>query len=179
MKFNNFFQATRILKYILINPNCTIPQIRDHFNVKHFNPPSREEKNLYKLISYLDNSDLIVKKDNDSISPRGAHYFLKGTQKGSVAIKKFRKTFSEIPLNFSFQGFDLSQKKEVKIDELSTDFSKFSFNILNSLMQGLLDELPLDARRFLLSKRPRINKLIEKSHIRIQDKFSNIIDLLT
>lgn len=179
MKFNNFFKATRILKYILINPNCTIPQIRDHFNVKRSNPPSSEEKNLYKLISYLDNSGFIVKKDSASILSRGAHFSLQGTQKGSETIKKFKKSFSDIPLNFAFQNFDLIEKDEGKIEELSMDFSKFSYNILNSLMQGLLDELPLDTRRFLRSKRPKINKLIEKCHTRIQDKFSNIIDILT
>ena len=179
MKFDNFFQATRVLKYILFNPNCTIPQIRDYFGVKHSNPPSSEEKNLYKLISYLDNSGFIVKKDSASILHRGAHYFLKGTQKGSQTIKKFKKCFSEIPLNFAFQSFDLSEKDKVKIEELSTDFSKFSYGILNSLMQGLLDELTLDARRFLRSKRPKINKIIEKCHMRFRDKVSNIIDSLT
>ena len=103
MKFNNFFQAARILKYILINPNCTIPQIRDFFNVKRSNPPSTEEKNLYKLISYLDNSGFIVKKNSAAILPRGAHYSLQGTQKGSETIKTFKKCFSDIPLNFAFQ----------------------------------------------------------------------------
>lgn len=179
MKFNNFFQAARILKYILINPNCTIPQIRDFFGVKRSNPPSTEEKNLYKLISYLDNSGFIVKKSSAAILPRGAHYFLIGTQKGSETIKKFKKSFSDIPLNFAFQNFDLSEKDKGRIEELSTDFSRFSYKILNSLMQGLLDELPLDTRRFLRSKRPKINKLIEKYHQRIIDKISNIIDSLT
>lgn len=179
MKFDNFFQAARILKYILINPNCTIPQIRDYFNVERSNPPSTEEKNLYKLISYLDNSGFIVKRNSAEILPRGAHYSLQGTQKGSDTIKKCKKCFSDIPLNFAFQNFDLSEKDKGKIEELSTDFSRFSYEILNSLMQGLLDELPLDTRRFLRSKRPKINKLIEKFHTRIQDKISNIIDSLT
>ena len=179
MKFNNFFQAARILKYILINPNCSIPQIRDFFGVKRSNPPSSEEKNLYKLISYLDNSGFIIKKNSAAILPRGAHYSLQGTQKGSETIKTFKKCFSDIPLNFAFQNFDLSEKDKGKIAELSTDFSRFSYKILNSLMQGLLDELPLDTRRFLRSKRPKINKLIEKYHQRIIDKISNIIDSLT
>ena len=179
MKFDNFFQAARILKYILINPNCTIPQIRDFFNVIRSNPPSTEEKNLYKLISYLDNSGFIVKKNSAEILPRGAHYSLQGTQKGSDTIKKFNQCFSDLPLNFAFQSLDLSEKDKDKIEEISTDFSRFSYDILNSLMQGLLDELPLDTRRFLRSKRPRINKLIEKFHTRIQDKISNIIDSLT
>ena len=179
MKFNNFFQAVRILKYILINPNCTIPQIRDYFNVKRSNPPSTEEKKIYKLISYLDNSGFIVKKDSDSILPRGAHYSLQGTQKGSETINIFKSCFTDIPLNFAFQNFDIIENDEVLIEEISTDFSRFSYSILNSLMQGLLDELPLDARRFLRSKRPRINKLIEKYHLKFQDKISNIIDSLT
>jgi len=108
MKLEKSFLAIRVLKYIMKNPNCTIPQIRDHFNVKHFNPPSREEKNLYKLISYLDNSGFIVKKNSAEILPRGAHYSLQGTQKGSDTIKKCTKCFSDIPLNFAFQNFDLT-----------------------------------------------------------------------
>ncbi len=167
MKLEKSFLALRVLKYIQKNPNCTIPQIRDFYGVKSFNPPQREEKNLYKVISYLNNDGFITKIDKPSISSRGAHYFLKLTQKGSQTISTFKELFSDIPRD---------EKDYIRAEDLSTGFSKFSYGILNSILQGLLDELPLDARRFLRSKRPRINILMEKCHTQLQEKVSKIID---
>jgi len=159
--------AIRVLKYIKNNPNCTIHQIRDFYDIKNFNPPQREEKNLYKVISYLDNDGYITKLDNPTIPSRGAHFFLKVTQKGIETISTFKELFSDIP------------HEEIRAEDLSTDFSKFSYGILNNVLYGLLNELDYETRRVLNSRKPRINVLIEKCHAQLQEKFSKLIDSLT
>ncbi len=172
MKLENFSLAIHILKFINNHSNCTIPQIKDDFGIIGFNPPKREEKNLYKVISYLNNSGFIVKMDNPSISQRGAHYFLRVTQKGTQIISTFKELFKEI----TPQSYNLSEGNSIRRNDLSTEFSKFSYGILNSLLQGLLYELPKDSRLFLRANRSKIKNLIEKSHAQLQEKVSKIID---
>ncbi|MFX1340524.1 MAG: hypothetical protein ACFFDK_18085 [Promethearchaeota archaeon] len=166
MKLEKSFLAIRVLKYIMNNPNCTIPQIRDHFGIESFNPPQREEKNLYKVISFLDNDGFIAKIDNPSMSSRGAHFLLKVTQKGTETISAFKELFLGIPSN------------EIVAEDLSTRFSKFSYNILRDVLYGLLNELDYETRRILNSKKPRINVLIEKCHAELQEEVSRIIESL-
>ena len=167
MKLEKSFLAIRVLKYIANNPNCTIPQIRDFYGIRNFNPPQREEKNLYKVISYLDNDGYIAKLDNPTIPSRGAHFFLKVTRKGSETIFAFKELFSGIP------------QEEVISEDFSTRFSKFSYGILKDVLYGILNELDYETRRILNSKKPRINVLIEKCHAELQEEVSKIIESLT
>ncbi len=166
MKLEKSFLAIRVLKYIMNNPNCTIPQIRDYFGIESFNPPQREEKNLYKVISYLDNDEFIAKIDNPSMSSRGAHFFLEVTQKGTDTISAFKELFLDLPSD------------QIRPEDLSTRFSKLSYGILKDVLYGILNELDYETRRILNSKKPRINVLIEKCHAELQEEVSKIIESL-
>jgi hypothetical protein len=171
MKLENFFFAFNVLKHIQKNPNCTIPQLRDIYGLD-------KEKSLYKVTSYLNNHGFIDKIDNKSLTPGGPHFFLRVSQRGLQTISTFKELFTDVSSDSIAQKYNLSESDSIRYDDLSTDFSKFSYGIINSLLQGLLDQLPLDARRFLLSKRSRINILIEKSHAQLQEKVSEIIGSL-
>ena len=174
MKLENFFLAIRVLKYVEENPSCTIPQIKDFYEIYSFNPPQREEKDLYKVIAYLDNYGFLTKIDNEFIIPGGAHYFLKITPKGSQLLVDIRQ-------DLTIEKYNLNRGDIMKNDDLSsasTEFSKFSYEILISVLHGLLDELDYETRRILNSKKPRINVLIEKCHSQLQEKFLRIIDSL-
>ena len=174
MKLKNFFLAIRVLIYVEENPSCTIPQIKDFYDIDSFNPPQREEKDLYKVIAYLDNYGFLTKIDNEFIIPGSAHYFLKITPKGSQLLLDIRQDLTNEKYNLS-KG-NIMRKDD--ISSVSTEFSKFSYEILISILYGLLDELDYETRRILNSKKPRINVLIEKCHIQLQEKFSRLMDSL-
>ncbi len=164
MKLENFFLAVDVLEHILTNPECTIPQLRDFYGLE-------KEKSLYKVTSYLNKYGLIDKIENRDMVPGGPHFFLKATKKGWQTHSMFKELFDETDL----QSSNLSES------DLSIEFSKFSYGILNSLLQGLLYELPKDSRLFLSSNRSismRLKRHIEKSHAQLQDKFLRIIDSL-
>ena len=174
MKLENFFLAIRVLKYVEENTNCTIPQMKDFYEIDSFNPPQREEKDLYKVIAFLDNYGFLTKIDNEFIIPGGARYFLKITPKGSQLLEDIRHDLTNEKYNLS-KGIIM---KKNDYSSVSTEFSKFSYEILISVLHGLLDELDYETRRILNSKKPRINVLIEKCHTQLQEKFSRIIDSL-
>lgn len=176
MRIKNFFLTLRALKYIQNNPNCTIPQIREFCGIKNSTPPSREEKDLYKIVSYLANKAYIKKITNKYMQPRGAHYFLKVTPKGSDIFSSFKEIFSTPPLEFKLKENEERQKAIIDSKDLSSDFSKYCYDILKSLELGLIDQLPQDARWILRSKRSRINKLVENCHMKLQEKFVNMMD---
>ena len=162
MKLENFFLALDVLKYIITNPECTIPQLRDFYGVD-------KEKNLYKVTSYLNNYGLIDKIENRDMIPGGPHFFLKATFKGGQTLSIFKELFDE----------PIPQDSDLINSDVSIEFSKFSYGILNSLLQGLLYELPKDSRLFLKSNRSismRLKSLIEKFHAELQDKFLKVLD---
>ena len=177
MKLENFSLAIRVLKWIQVNPNSTIPQIKENFGIKSLNPPDSEEKNLYKVISFLDNEGFIEKIENPSIPYRGAHYFLKIASKGLDLISELQHDL--IPQDYNLTKNDSSKKEE--ISSMTTEFSRFSYEILESLLNSLIDELPLEQNRrwFLRSKRSKLKNLVEKNHKRIQEQVSKIFDSLT
>ena len=172
MKLETFTLGIRILKCIKNNPNCTIPQIKDNFGIQSISPPCSEEKNLYKVISFLSNQGFIDKIDNPSISHRGAHYFLKITQEGSQLLSEIKGDL--IPERYNLRVKDSIRQEE--ISSISIEFSRHSYEILNNLLQGLLYELPKDSRLFLSANRAKIKNLIEKSHAQLQEKFSKLLD---
>jgi len=178
MKFENLIVATRMLKYILDHPNCTIPEIRDSLGIKHSNPPSYEEKYLYRALTYLNNSELIIKMDSTSIAPRGAHYYIKATYKGSQIISKFEDVFLTVPIDFILERSSTKMENAIAEDDISTEFSKITYEVLNGLLQRVLDELPLDSRRFLHSKRAKLSIIIGKYHTRLQETMTKIIESL-
>ena len=179
MKFENFIIKTRVLKYVLDHPNCTIPEIKNFFGIKSSNPPNYEEKNLYKIVANLDNSGFIDKIDSITVIPRGAHYNLKATHKGTQIVLTFKKIFSDMELDISPTRTQNKNKRNARPRDVSTEFSKLSYSILNAFLQGFLNELPQDARWILRSKRPKFNILLEKSHMKLQNQVSKIIDSLT
>ncbi len=115
MKYQNFELSIRVLKYISDRPKCSIPQIRDKFTIRHSNPPTREKKDLYKVISYLHNFRFINKIRNEKISSGGAHYYLETTKKGQIKILSLREVFHDILEDYSV----LEEKKKIlkKLEE--------------------------------------------------------------
>ena len=165
MKLENFFLAINVLKWVQDHPNCTIPQLRDFYGAD-------KEKILYKITSYLTNHGFIERLDNEAILPGGPHFFVKITLKGLDFLSDIRRDL--IPQSYNLSRGDI-MKNDV-ISSISTEFSKFSYEILINVLHGLLDELDYETRRILNSKKPRINVLIEKCHAQLQEKFSKIID---
>ncbi|MHA1148787.1 MAG: hypothetical protein ACTSR8_11165 [Promethearchaeota archaeon] len=66
----------KILRFIDKYPKCIVPNIRDSFGIAHSEPPSKEEKNLYKIISSLSAQGMIEKRKIKKREPGGAHFYL-------------------------------------------------------------------------------------------------------
>lgn len=116
--------------------------------------------------------------DSTSIAPRGAHYYIKATHKGAQIISRFEDVFLTIPIDFILERSSKRMENDIAEDDVSTEFSKITYEVLNGLLQRLLDELPLDSRRFLHSKRPKLNIIIGKFHARLQETMKKIIESL-
>jgi hypothetical protein len=114
--------------------------------------------------------------NNTSITPRGAHYYLKATHKGAQIISKFEDVFLTIPIDFILDRSSAKMEESIAEDDITTEFSKITYEVLNGLFHRLLDELPLDSRRFLYSKRSKLNIIIQKHHAKLQETMSKIIE---
>ncbi len=88
MNFGNLLKVAKILRFIEKNPNCNVPAIRAFLGLKHSDPPSQEEKNLYRLISSLNESGLVEKVHFKKRELGGAHFYLRMTLQGQDFFKQ-------------------------------------------------------------------------------------------
>ncbi len=174
MKFLNYTLSIRVLKYILDHPNCTVPQIRDDFGIGHLKPISRQEKDLYKVVSYLHLNRFINKVENNPISSGGAHFYLKSTQKGMNLIYSFKTLFQDIIEDYSIIERILNKRMGANPTDLSMEFSRFTLRVLEGFLKDILNELPQDPKRFLVKE--KLKRIMDFSHSRLQNKMSSIID---
>jgi hypothetical protein len=92
MKINRILKIIEIFRFINENSNCNVPQIRDYFKIPHSDPPSQEEKNIYKIITYLKGQDLVKKKYVKRREVGGVHFSLVSTPSGLNFLKQLGKT---------------------------------------------------------------------------------------
>lgn len=180
MKFDNFFLALQILKGISGNPQCTIPDVRDALGIIHENPPTQEEKDLYKVVGYLEDMDLINKEKNDEIESKGAHYHLTITRKGSNLVENMKNMFGE---KVSIDVFDLasaigSSKGDIRVDDLKMEFYVLARNTLDELTRQILEMLPQDYSRIIRSQKSRLKSNVDESLTKLVSKVSSMMDLL-
>ena len=82
MKLENLFKTIQVLRYMKENPECVVPAMRDSLGINHLDPPSQEEKDLYKIISILSNKNYIEKIPFEKRELGGPHFSLALTNLG-------------------------------------------------------------------------------------------------
>ncbi len=82
----------KMIRFIEENPNCSVPYIRDHYGIVHSDPPSIEEKNLYKIITLLDNYGYIKKIYFKIRVIGGARFSLNLTESGKEFINQIGRS---------------------------------------------------------------------------------------
>ncbi len=173
MKFKNYTLGIQILKYVLDHSNCTIPQVRNALGIPHTSPPNREEKDLYKIISSLNDSGFIIKRVIAPITSGGAHFHLRATQRGSLRITSFRSVFYDILVDYS-----ALDRESVDPEDLLLRFSLTLKRVFEGFLRDILFSFKELAPRLNQEKRERLNFILDASHSIIQNKVSDIIDRL-
>ncbi len=82
MKIERLSRIIKILIFIKENLDCVVPNIRDFFNITPSDPPSQNQKELYKILSYLERIGYIEKSYFKKRDKWGAHFSLRITQLG-------------------------------------------------------------------------------------------------
>ena len=111
MKLENLFKTIQVLRYIKVNPECIVPDMRDSLGIIHSNPPSQEEKDLYKIISTLSNKNYIQKISFEKRKLGGPHFCLAITELGISFFNQLGLSADLIP----------SSEKEKIMKELETE----------------------------------------------------------
>ena len=82
MKLENLFKTIQVLRYMKENPECIVPDMRETLGIIHSNPPTQEEKDLYKIISTLTKKNYIEKIPIKKRELGGPHFSLTITELG-------------------------------------------------------------------------------------------------
>ena len=78
----------KTIRFINEHPDCSVPFIRDQFGIPHSDPPLKEEKGLYKIITLLSNQGYIRKKYFKNRIVGGARFSVTLTETGLDFVKK-------------------------------------------------------------------------------------------
>ncbi len=111
MKLENLFKTIQVLRYIKENPECVVPNMRDTLGIIHSDPPSQEEKDLYKIISTLSKQEYIEKVPFEKRELGGPHFSLTLTKVGIAFFNQLGLSADLIP----------SSEKEKVIEELAIE----------------------------------------------------------
>ena len=85
---DRILKIIKIIKFIKQHSGCSVPFIRDSLDITHSDPPSKEEKSLYKIISLLDTQGYIKKTYYKKRMIGGARFSLSLTDNGEEYFKK-------------------------------------------------------------------------------------------
>ncbi len=179
MKFENFVLSVQTLKFVKNNPGCTAPQIREDFGIFHSVPPVRKEKDLYKVIRYLDSYGFIDKNNHEVRTSGGTQFSLKVTHKGEDLLSTFRNIFQDVLFDYSFLETLSSAKDQVDIEKLRLDFLKFARNTLEKLRTNFLNLMRTDPGVYYQpEKKEKLNEMLDDSSELLQKKVGEIINKL-
>jgi hypothetical protein len=78
----------KIIRFVYDHSDCSVPYIRDQLGISHSDPPLKEEKGLYKIITLLSNQGYIRKNYYKNRIIGGARFSLALTDSGNAFIKE-------------------------------------------------------------------------------------------
>ena len=111
MKLESLFKTIQVLRYIKEHPQCIVPDMRETLDIIHSDPPTQEEKDLYKIISTLTQKNYVEKIPFTKRELGGAHFSLTLTTLGEAF-------FNQLGLSTDFVP---STEKEKMLEELKRE----------------------------------------------------------
>jgi len=111
MKLENLMTLIQVLKYIKEHPKCVVPDMKEAFGIIYSNPPSQDEKDIYKVISTLHKKNYIQKIPFETRELGGPHFSLSITELG-------KNLFNQVGI--SSELLPHSEKEKI-LDSLKTE----------------------------------------------------------
>lgn len=165
LDLESIFKMFKILEYIISNPYCQAPEIRDFLGIIHLSNPNKEEKEFYKLLSKLNNDGYISKVPIKKKGSGGAQFNLIILKTGAELLSRLKDFFSK-KLEDKGQYPDL-KAKQIVLGSMLRVFSSESVDVIEDLVRDLLGESFNDASYKIQQEIiDKINKSVEK----IRDK---------
>jgi len=96
MKLSSLFKLIQVLKYVKLNPDCVTPEIREYLQIAPSDPPTQEEKDLYKIISALQREGYLEKHSIKQRKLGGPHFSLKMTEAGEAFLDSLGLSGEEV-----------------------------------------------------------------------------------
>lgn len=174
-KLEKITKMLHILGYILTNPNCTMPEIRDFLEIKHEFKISPEEKELYSLVAKLEREEYIYKFPIKKKGSGGIQFRLRISNLGFVLLSQFKSKLRDF--------FPMELKKEdglVSVVEL--DFEKIIkvfggevYDIIEDTIEKILqDTLIIQFQNINFPQQQQIINSINRAASRIKDRTEQI-----
>ncbi|MHA1271878.1 MAG: hypothetical protein ACTSQS_00425 [Promethearchaeota archaeon] len=201
MNLEKIAKTLIILNYILHNPHCQAPEIRDFLKIKHTPTLTKEERDFYALLSKLEKERYIFKLPIKKKGSGGAQFNLKITEKGYNLLHEL-KSKRILPDHFpvkqhiiivekqdsdELEQIDRQIKKKEKKKEITDEktknyfnsvlkiFSSEVFDIIFDLLQNIMrDNLKIDFETLEFSIQNKIINEINEAVDSIKNKTSEI-----
>ncbi len=178
MKLDRAIKVLEILKYIHVNSPCIAPEIRDYLGIIHERPPSKEEKDLYNVLSELHRGEYIEKIPIKRKGPGGPKFNFKISNDGSNMLARIRdydlltkgKSFSELDKKVQL----LSLKRMLRL------FGSDIYNVIESALETIIEDLlKIQFEKIDYKKQMEVVDIINGAVKSIQEKTSEIVTIFS
>ena len=142
MKIDKISRILTVLGYLLKNPYCTAPEIRDFLGITNESPLSKEEKRLYAMLTKMEKEGYIFKIPIKRRGSGGPQFKIKLSEKGFGVLTQL-KSYRILPERFPSKQHERLrvEDKEEALDRILKVYSGEIFDLILDGFEEILHDI--------------------------------------
>ncbi|MBD3340326.1 MAG: hypothetical protein GF353_14525 [Candidatus Lokiarchaeota archaeon] len=184
MKLEKILYILKILEFILSNPLCSAPEVRDFLGITHKKNLSKKEKRFYAILTKLENEGYISKIPIEKKGSGGAQFKIKISEKGIDFFSKLKAAniLEKNSLENIQEKYLLVPKGDDKPSNLEKILKVFSSEIFDIVLEEIVEKIMRDVieirfENIEFDKQQQIIDIINDSVRKISNRTFEIVNI--
>lgn len=177
MKLEKLGKIFSILGFIVKNPFCEAPDIRDFLGIKHESKLSKEEKRLYSILNKLEREEYIYKIPIKRQGSGGAQFKIKLSEKGFSFLSQL-KSNKILPERFPIIEVERLKEDDPKnkgLNRILNVYASEVYDIIEDTVEQVAEKvLFIHFENFGLTNQTKVVNMINTAVSEIRDRTEQI-----
>ncbi|MFO8017242.1 MAG: hypothetical protein R6U96_01285 [Promethearchaeia archaeon] len=180
MNLEKLGKIFRVMGFIVSNPYCEAPEIRDFLGIDHKSDLSKAERELYSILSKLEREEYIHKLPIKREGSGGAQFKIKLSEKGFGFLSQL-KSQKILPEHFPTkepEGLSKDDPKREGLEKVLNVFSSEIYDIIEDTVDEIIaDILLIQFENFGYKNQTKVINAINDSVKDIRDRAAQIAQI--
>lgn len=180
MNLEKLGKIFRVMGFIVSNPYCEAPDVREFLGIAHEPDLSKEERELYSILSKLEREEYIYKLPIKREGSGGAQFKIKLSEKGFGFLTQL-KSEKILPESFPIaepEGLNEDDPKGEGLEKVLNVFSSEVYDIIEETIETIIaDILLIKFENFGFKNQTKVINVINDSVKDIRDRVGQIAQI--